>query len=161
MKNEYAVTKELYRSWAIENMFKGVRLAIFILWCVLAAVTLVLLFLSPPMFKILYAVMFLFCLYRAFLRVFVLTDGQYKRSAQLFGTENWIRTVIFYEDTVTVADGNSTVNFSYKDITGVREKDNKIRLDTNKGCVIRLYKDAFVNSTSEEFLSFIESKISN
>lgn len=156
MKNEYEVTEKLYQSWGMENMLKGVRLKFMIFWSILAVVSLILCVVYS--WNPLFIVIFLFCLYRAFLRNFVMTKGQYRNLKKAHGTDRWIRTVNFKNDGIVVNDGNASVTYSYGDIVAVRVKGNKIWLDTNKQGVIRLYKNAFIGCDCNQCINIIKSK---
>lgn len=154
MKNEYTVTQKVYQSWGRENHTKGVYLTFTIMWSVLAAVLLCLnVYAGWNAFGIL---MLLFCLYRAFLRNDVLVRGQYKRLSQTYGTTDWTRSIDFGEDGITLSDGNMSVRYAYKDITGFREQDNKIWLDASNKTVIRMYKDCFVDTDYETWKNWMK-----
>lgn len=159
MKNEYEVTEKLYMSWGIENMFKGIHLKFMIFWTVMAFLIFICCMIYG--FEILFVFFIVYCLYRAFFHNIVLTKGQYKKLVQSLGKESWKRVVLFKDDCISVHDVNHTFDFSYLDITNIREKNNKIWLDTNKKTVIRLYKDAFVGGDYAEFLNLIKAKNSD
>lgn len=145
--NEYKVTWKLYRSWATENMAKGSRLAMMIVWCVFALACLVLGIVFWPEFRLFYLVMALFGIYRAFLRNFVVSKAQYRRLAQAYGTQDWVRRITFEEDGISLTEGNFSYKYAYADIKEVREKGNKIWLFAANKTVLRLYRDAFVEGT--------------
>ena len=162
MKNEYTVTWELYRSWVTENMFRGVYLAMMLMWLALGIVLLVLAFLvSSVIYKILCIFMCLFCVYRGLFRNYVLVHTHYRHLAKMYGGENWIRTVEISDNCITLSEGNNSAEFLYSDIADISEKDNKIWLKTKKRTVIRLYKDAFVSGSWEECRALLEEKRSS
>lgn len=154
--NEYKVTWELYCSWAIENMFKGARLALMIIWSVLTLVCLVLGIFVGGGLRIFYFAMMLFALYHAFFRVLVLSRSQYRRLSKAYGSENWIRRITFEEDGISLAEGNFSYKYNYGDIKTIREEGGKIWLMAANGTVLRLYKEAFVDSNWEECKAKIE-----
>lgn len=148
--NEYKVTWKLYRSWATENMAKGSRLVMMILWCVFTLVCLALGIVFWPEFRLFYLVMAFFGIYRAFLRIFVVSRAQYRRLAQAYGTQDWVRRIAFEEDGISLTEGNFSYKYAYADIKEIREKENKIWLFAANKTVLRLYKDAFVEGTDWE-----------
>lgn len=148
--NEYQVTWKQYRSWVAENMVKGARLVMMIIWCLLAILCLALAVLAGSVTRRLYVVLAVFSIYRAFFRIFIITRNQYRLLAKSYGGENWTRRIAFEEDDIILTEGNLTVRYDYSDIVGIREKGNKIRLDAADKTVLRLYRDAFVESDWEE-----------
>ena len=148
--NEYKVTWKLYRSWATENMAKGSRLLMLIIWCVFTLACLALGIVFWPEFCLFYLVMALFGIYRAFLRVFVVSKAQYRRLAQAYGTQDWVRKIAFEKDGISLTEGNFSYKYAYADIKEVREEGNKIWLYAANKTVLRLYRDAFVEGTDWE-----------
>lgn len=148
--NEYQVTWKVYRSWAAENMAKGARLVMMIIWCILTVLCLLLAVLDESPLSRLYMILVFFGIYRAFFRNFVIARGQYRRLARINGGENWTRKITFEEDGINLTEGNSSFHFAYSDIVRIREKGNKIWLDAANKTVLRLYRDAFVESSWEE-----------
>ncbi|MBO5485904.1 MAG: hypothetical protein J5988_03085 [Eubacterium sp.] len=141
MKNEYCVTWKLYRTWAIESMFRGTRLALEICWCILGLLSLGFLWISS--FGVFFLVMAVFCFYRAFFRTLLLAKRQYRALAKTYGTENWTRTIAFEDGQISVSEGTLSLVIPYKDITDIREKQDEISLILKNKTVIRLYRDAF------------------
>lgn len=157
IKNEYRVTKKVYLSWVAEGMFKGTRLVMTIVWCVFALCMGVMAAISYLQgFCIL---MMLFGIYRAFGRIFVISNRQYKLLAEMYGAEEgWLRTITFEEEEIVLSEGRTTVKYAYKDIIEVQEKDNKIWLKAVDKTVIRMYKDCFVEGTWEECKQLLQAK---
>lgn len=145
MVNQYRVTRKLFRSWAWENNIKGFRLVMMCMWCLIALMILIAMFLLRYI-SIIYTLFFLFCLYRAFLRNLVVARVQYRRLATTYGEENWVRTITFNEDGIELSEGKMTARYAYSDIVEIREKQNKIWLIAGNKTVIRLYRDAFINT---------------
>lgn len=148
--NEYQVTWKLYRSWAAENMTKGAQLVMMIIWCVYALPCLVLAMVAESGFKSLFFVLAAFGIYRAFFRTFVIAKSQYRRLALSYGKENWTRRITFEDDGINLTEGKASFHYNYSDIVGVRENGNKIWLDASDKTVLRLYRDALVESDWEE-----------
>lgn len=148
--NEYKVTWKLYRSWATENMLKGSRLVMMIIWCVFALACLILGIVFWPEFRLFYLVMALFGIYRAFLRIYVVSRAQYRRMAQAYGMHDWVRRIAFEEDGISLTEGNFSYKYTYADIKEVCEKENKIWLYAANKTVLRLYREAFVEGTNWE-----------
>ena len=154
VKNEYIVTEKMYLSWGRENWKKGAQLVFLILWTILAVCISLLNILGGwTAFNI---IMLLFCLYHGFLRNYVVTRAQYKRLSRAHGASDWVRTIDFGEDEILINDGNVSVKYAYKDITGMREKGNKIWLDAANKTVIRLYKDCFVDTDYETWKNWMK-----
>ncbi len=152
MKNEYKVTKPLLRRWMTENMYKGVQLGLNIGWAFFGVLCTVLLIVDAETVTdyIIYGALLALCLYMAVLRIFPLTAVQYKRMAKTYGEENWLRTIDFGEDCITLSEGTISAKYQYKDIMQIREKGNAVWLTARNRTVLRLYKDAFVDSSWEE-----------
>ena len=148
--NEYQVTWKLYRSWVAENMTKGVRLVMMVVWCVITLLCLVLAITAESGFKSLFFVLAVFGIYRAFFRIFVIAKSQYRRLALSYGKENWTRRIAFEDNGINLTEGKASFHYDYSDIVNVREKGNKIWLDASDKTVLRLYRDAFVESDWEE-----------
>lgn len=156
MKNEYEVTEKLFLSWVKESMLTGVRFKFKVFWSVLIAAAIV--FCVIYNWNIIFILLAVFCLYRAFLRDFVTAKSQYMRLVKLHGNDKWVRTITFENDFICVNDGNASVKYYYTDITGIRESGNIIWLDTNKQGVIRLYKNAFKDGDCDQCINMIKSK---
>lgn len=159
MVNEYQMTWKIYRSWLAASMRKGPRLVLTILFCVMAAGFVFLGILMGMPLRILYFFLTVICIYRAFFRVFWMGKGQYRRLSQINGQQNWTRTVTFEESIISVRDGNYSFQYAYPDIIGIREKGNLVCLDAANKTVIRLYKDAFIDSDWEECKEMLKSRI--
>lgn len=165
MKNEFVITKKLYMEWCRENMWKGNRLKMKIVWIFTALLTVlfnVLVYISGDGRMYLYAYgvfVFLFCIYRAFFRDQVLSLAQFKRITSYLDSDEWVRTVEFGEDDIISTDGNVTVRTPYSEISGIRDEGNNIWLDTKKKGVIRLYKDKFIGGDFEKFRKLISVKM--
>lgn len=142
MKNEYCVTWKLYRTWAIESMFRGAMLALEICWCILGLISLGFLWISN--FGVFFLVIAVFCFYRAFFRTLLLAKKQYRVLAKTYGKENWTRTIVFEDGQIAVSEGTFSMVIPYKDITDIQEKQDRIRLVLKNKTVVRLYQDAFV-----------------
>lgn len=153
--NEYQVTWKRYRSWVAENMTKGAQLVMMIVWCVIALLCLVLAVTAESGFKSLFIFLGVFGIYRAFFRIFVIAKSQYRRLAQSYGKENWTRRISFGNDGIDLTEGNVSIHYAYSDIINIREKENEIRLDASDKTVLRLYRDAFVESSWDECKSRI------
>ena len=149
--NEYQVTWERYRSWIMERALKGARLVIVVIWCVIALVCLAFAVSVTSVFRLYFLFLGAFAIYRAFFRILVLAKKQYRQLARSYGKENWTRRIIFGDDGITLADQEkSTIRYAYSDIVNVSEKGNMICLVASDKSVLRLYKDAFVESEWEE-----------
>ncbi len=146
IRNEYRVTWEIFRSWMWENKRKPPRLVFTIVWVLfgIAVTWLAAAYRFAP-----YLVMTFFCLYRAFLRDILAAKRQYGAMAKSYGQKDWLRSITFDEEQITLKEGNLSVNYRYSDISGIREAGNRVWLTLKDGKVIRLYKDCFVGSDWE------------
>lgn len=155
MKNEYRVTWHLYKSWIMESMFRGERLAFVIFWCVLS---LLLLGIGVVHGWTTFFLFSAFCLYRAFLRNILLAKKQYNMLAKTYKQESWIRTITLEDETISVLEGTVAIQYAYADIVDVLDKNDTIWITFANKTVIRLYKTAFVDSDWDECKAKIASK---
>lgn len=161
MKNEYRVTRQLCRTWLWENMRKPPMLIVFIMWVFISLLVLWGMLYTP--FTSLFAILEIFCLYRAFFRTLLLHRKQYNTLARTYG-ENWLRTICFEEDKLVVTEGNvsvSSLQFPYSDIASIEEKDNKVWLRLKNKFSVRLYKDKFIDASWGECRAFLAEKMSS
>ena len=163
IRNEFAVTREMYLDWCRESQKKGIAGKFRVSWALLAVVmfimgaALLLSDLSARMFGLYFFALGAFCVFR-FFRYGVVYKAQYKKLAELSGGDNWMRTIDFTDDGIITTNGSIIIKNTYDEITALRETGNKIVLDTNKTAVIRLYKDSFTLGSYEEFKSLIKEK---
>ncbi len=153
MKNQFTVTKEMYKSWCIDSQFRGRRLAFFIMWCVLFGVCMGLAIWSREILFVIYAI---FCGYQAFARVFVLANVNYRRIAKSYNCDNWVRTIEFLDDKIMLSEESFSMTFTYDSIVKFVDKDNRIWIYFNNKTCIRMYKDAFVSGNWEQCKRFLE-----
>ena len=141
-------------------MYKGMQLYINIGWAAFGILAVVLLIFAAnsTLDYVLFGVMLVLGVYNAFLRIFLVSAMQYRRMAQTYGTENWTRTILFGEEKITLSEGTMSADFEYGDILRIREKGNNIWLTMKNRTVIRLYKDAFADSSWEDCRAFIDEK---
>ena len=156
MKNEYTVTKALYRRWILESMLRGSRLGFFIFWslCAVAAMIYAFCFGGGAMFVILA----LYCFYFTIPRYLVYASVQYKRLAQVSGKENWTCSIAFEEDAILIAQANTTVKQDYAKIQSVSEKSDHLLVRFNNKTVMHLYKDAFTGGTWQDCKALLEKR---
>lgn len=167
MKNEYKVTRELYKTWTIEGIFKGKKLAIFIVWLVVAAAAF-----GFGIYKIISALQgdgsafeiifsFAICafgIYRAYFRTVMMSGKMYNLLAQNYGGENWQRKIEFLDNSVIMADGHKVLQNEYKNIQKISPKSYGMSILFNNGMLVRVYKDSFTNCTYDEFIEFLAKK---
>lgn len=154
MKNEYTITWGLYQSWAIENTFKGPRLPFTLLWCAAGLAAAVIGSGISPLYLLISA----FCFYLAFLKNLLFAKKQYQVLSKVYGGENWVRTIVFEEEQITVTEGTSSTKFSYSDIADIQEKDDKIWIIFHSKAVLRLYQSTFTNVSWALCRSFLSRK---
>ncbi len=160
MKNQYKVTKKLLREWLTENMYKGFQLGLNIGWAALGIFSIFLMIFSceDTADYVLFGVIIALCVYMCWLRIFPVTSVQYRRMAKIYGEENWVRTIDFGEDCITLSEGTISAAYAYKDIMSIREKGSRIWLTARNRTVLRLYKEAFIGGTWEECKALLISK---
>ena len=154
MRNEYIVDWQLLKKWTNESRYSGIRLVFFIVWCVLFAGSLVFTVLSiatnmntNAFYFILIA---LFSFYRAFLWNIMIAKQQYKRFAQTYGKNSWVRIISFEDNEIIIKEEKAETRYNYSDILEIVEKDEKIYLKLQAKTIIRLYKSKFVDCTWKE-----------
>lgn len=165
MKNEYKITKKLMMSWAHEYILRGIiDIILFILWGIIGAsgvATLIVLAVKGGhwlnwFFSICFILLSVF---KLFISRFVIMSRKYKMFSKTYGVSEWLRTVEFTDEEITVTDHTTVMKFSY-DIKRIAEKNNSVVIFFNNNSAIRLYKDKFVEGTWEECKQFISSKSS-
>ena len=165
IRNEYAVTKDLYMEWFKENQKKGIQLKITIMWLVILAILVIatIIYIVSPLsngpspWLLLEVAFFMYSVYHLFFRRKLQTMGLYDKMAAQLG-ENWTRTIDFYDDVIVVRDGKFEVQYPYSEIASVRDEGHIVYIETETKVVIRLYKDKFSEGDFKLFRRFIESK---
>ena len=154
MRNEYIIDWPLLKKWTNESHHSGIRLALYIVWCILLVGSLVFAILSivanmytNAFYFILIA---LFSFYRAFLWNIMIAKQQYKRFAQTYGKNSWVRTINFEDNEIIIKEEKTETKYNYSDILEIVEKDERIYLKLQAKAVIRLYKSKFVDCSWEE-----------
>lgn len=165
MRNEYTIDWPLLKKWTNESHHSGIRLVFFIGWCVFLIGSLVLtIFLvvsnmySDAFYFLLIA---LFSFYRAFIWNMMIAKQQYKRYAQTYGKNSWVRTISFEENEIIIKEEKAEAKYNYSDIVNIVEKDDRIYLHLRAKTVIRLYKSKFIDCTWEECKDKIRLNNSN
>lgn len=147
MKNQYVVTPELYKSWCLESMFRGRRLAFSIFWIVMLIFCSVCAILSKHILFVIYA---LFCAYQVIFRIFLVAKINYKNLVKTYGQVNWTRTIEFFEGKIYLEEGNIKMDLLYSNIVKTIEKDDNMAIYFNNKTLIRVYKNAFVDGSFEQ-----------
>ena len=147
MRNEYTVTWKLYREWLIENKIKGIKLFFLLFWSFMEIV--ILIRICYKGFSVLYLLMTIYCVHRAFFLDYIAAKKQYTHLAKVYGGENWTRIITISDTDIYISEGTSVINYNNTDVVRVKEKDDRIWLDMNSDTVIRLYKSAFVEGSWE------------
>ncbi len=154
MKNQYSVDWQLLKQWANESRFRGIRLAMLVMWCILLLVTIWLciqsFIISAYSYVVFYFLLGLFCFYRAFVMHIMSVKYQYKRYVKVYGKTSWVRTVDFEDDKIVITEENTQGTYSYSDIVAITEKSDKVNLMLNGKLLIRVYKSKFVDCTWDE-----------
>ena len=164
MRNEYKITKDLMKSWAKEYYKNGGAYTARLILLVLVAICEVgcaVYFLRFPVYHLLSLaamVIFLFALYCIFLQPKVLYLKRYKMNSKIYGVTEWIRSVDFGDDEITVTDHNSVYKYRYADIKRIKEKNDRVIVFFKFNLAIILYKDAFVTGSWEECKKLLTEK---
>lgn len=165
MKNQYLITWELYKSWMFDVNVRRERRRRYLMigWCILLAVCLfmgaVCLFMGIWPYEILFFIFAVFCAYRAFLRNMLLASRQFKAMRDRFKKNEWVRTIQFEDDRITLSEEDFLViKYCYSDIVDIKECGNQIYLDMQDKSVIRLYQSAFVDTDWNRCKAWIESR---
>ena len=157
MKCEYTVTQKLFASWAVENIFKGLRLIVCLLFCLLAGLSFgqVLRGGLKPVF----AVLTITCLYVGFYRDIRRAKKQYNALADEYGGDDWKRTITLEENAIVMEERNVCEKYAYADIRNACEKKDHFALLMRTGAVLRLYKSGLEDYTADECWELIERKM--
>lgn len=153
MINEYVIDWPHLKKCANESRV-GLRLVCFILGCLLLAVSLF--FAVSSIVDGMYTAAYSFILialldiYIAFFLNNLIVKLQYKRLAQIYGKNSWVRTISFEDDKIIVREEKSEIKYDYSDILSIVEKDERIYLKLQAKFVIGLYKSKFVDCTWED-----------
>ncbi len=159
IQNEYQITRKLFISWGLENALKGSQLVFSIIYFVLALLMLLLEGASDS--SLIINILVVFCIYRAFLRWYVVSNGQYNRLAKNHNGADWTRVISFGENEIVIDEGAFSFKYQYMDIINIKEKGNKVWLTARNKTVIRLYKDCFKNGTWESCKAHVEKRALN
>lgn len=154
MRNEYIIDWPLLKKWTNESHYSGIRLVFFIVWCVLLVGELGFLVFSIASdmytYAFYFAVIALFSFYRAFFCNIIIAKQQYKRYAQTYGKNSWVRTISFEDNGIIIKEEKTETKYNYSDILEILENDENIYLKLQTKTVIRLYKSKFIDCTWEE-----------
>ncbi|MBR5273562.1 MAG: hypothetical protein IKU25_09280 [Clostridia bacterium] len=162
MKNQYTVNKKLFMEWAKEYHLVGARIIIsFVLFCLIGLISL-----ARILFSIVYneytllfpyVAVFILSVYYLFFSRFRVMSNRFKTLARIYGVDEWIKTVEFGDDVITIYDHNNISVFQYSNIKKIKEKDNRVAILLKTYAAIRVYKDKFIEGNWEECKKKIES----
>ena len=164
MKNEYKISKDLFKSWAKEYHIHGAaNIFLFILWCVVGVAGI-----AGTAFSIalhidltvvyLYALMLLIAIFKLFIQRFIIWSKRYKLYSTTYGVTEWVRTTEFLDDEIVLTDHTSVSKFKYSNIQKIKEKNNVVMIFMNNNMALRLYKDSFVEGSWDECKQMILEK---
>ncbi len=152
-------------SWAKEYHLQGAANIIqFVLWCVVGVIGLVMvIFLSlvgGDWTEWYFSIILLFLsVFKLFFSRFVVCSNRYKLLSKTYGVTEWIRSVEFNDEEITLCDYTSVTKFKYNNIKKIKEKNNVIMIFFNNNLALRLYKDTFVEGSWEECKEKINSML--
>ncbi len=166
MKNEYKITKQEMMSWAKEYHLHGRRNIVgFIIFLILGIDGLFLIILhsltkdASWLDWYLAAIFLIVSVYKLFFERFVVMARRYKIYSTMYGVSEWIRSAEFTDDEIILTDHTSVSKFKYENIQKIKTKGNVIMIFFNGNIGLRIYKDAFVEGSWEEFKEKISAKI--
>ncbi len=166
MKNQYTVNKKLFMDWAKEYHLVGARSIItFVLFCLIALCSLILIILklkASPFTDTNYDIIFpigalIISIYSLFFSRFRVMSIRFKTLAQIYGVDEWITTIEFGDDVITIYDHENVSKFNYHNIKKIKEKGNSVTILLKTYAAIRVYKDKFIEGNWEECKKKIES----
>ncbi len=155
MTNEYTVDRRLYRQWARENAFRGTRLVMFIVWCVL--------FLAMAGLAVwrfaagdagggaVYVLFAAFCLYRAFLRNVLIAERQFGQMSRYYGKKSWTRRIGLTDGGLVLTEEKTRQEIAWDDLSEMTEKGDLVVLRTRGGGAVRLYKSKCAGCEWKDF----------
>lgn len=164
--NEYVVTKDLYMKWFTEGVHKGVSRKISIMWIVVLGVlvlaTVVYFILSPRTVNaspwlLLEVAFMIYAIFNLFFRRRLDAMAMYDKMAEHLG-KDWTAKIEFHDDVIVAREGAFDICYPYKDIVSVKNFGDEIVIEFEKGNVVHLYKNKFIQGDYTVFRRFIESK---
>ena len=164
MKNQYKITKDLFKSWAKEYHLHGAAdIVSFIYWCIIGVGGLYhfasfVYYGTDCLYIFVSALMVVVAVYELFFSGFVFWSKRYKQYAATYGVSEWMRTIEFLDDEIVLTDHTSVCRYKYENIQKIREKNNVVMIFMKHNIAIRLYKDAFVEGTWESCRNFLNTK---
>jgi len=154
VKNEYRVTKSLYLRWTFEGMFQKVKLIILGVFLLIIA-GLIYFGLKDGVNPFLLLIAAL-CLYWVFVKSPLATLRKYKMLQKKYGAKSWMRTVEFTDEVIRLSEGTAEAELDYAELQDIWEKKDRILLVFDGLMVVRLYRDAFVDTDWESCRAHIE-----
>jgi len=163
-ENYYIITKELLLKWAKTPTRKTIYIVLksIAVLCVLSfAFALCLSVIIHDLYYFIFSfVGIIFGLYWLFFRTRVIISRQYKIRRSTQQGDEWFR-IIKFTDQIDVIENNSSSNFQYGQISGIKEFDNFCFLYFNKNIGLRILKDGFRTGDYDSFIAFISEKCPN
>lgn len=158
MKCEYAVTEKLFVLWAVERIFKGVRLIVSLMFCLLAGLSFGQV-LSGGL-KPLFAVLTIVFLYFAFYRDIHRAKKEYNALTKEYGGYDWKCAIMLEEDRIVLEEGMmDRSEYPYSHIKDAFERKDHFCLVMRGGERLRLYKSGLGEHTADECWAMIEKKM--
>ena len=164
MKNEYRITRDLFRSWGKEFSFHGgAYIFLFVLWCVVGVSGLAGIIFSVAMdlwwiYIYIWSLILAMAIFKLFFQQRIIWSRRYALCASTYGVAEWMRTTEFLEDEIVLTDHTSVNRFKYNSIRSIKEKHNAVLIFMNQNMALRLYKDAFVTGSWEDCKKMILEK---
>ena len=151
MRNEYIIDWPLLKKWNKESNYSGLGLAVFIYRCALLVCSIVCIvwtfMANMYSYCIYFALISLFCFYRAFLWNIMIIKHRYKRFVQTYGKKSCILTICFEDNEIVIKEEKTETKYNYSDILRIVEKDEIVYLRLQAKKVMRLYKSKFIDGT--------------
>lgn len=154
--NKYDVTEKMYIEWTYESKKEGKRLFFCVFWSVLFLSCLILFGMYSQEYLLL--VFGIYCIYRSFVRDYVVAKAFYKKTLLIHKDNKWSRVIRIEDDCIVIDDGNALVEYNTSNIIRTVQNDKRIRVFMNDGNSIRMYKNAFVEGNIEDYKDVLKLK---
>ncbi len=96
-----------------------------------------------------------YCVYALIFKTRKMAAAQYGAMLRRNKVSKWIRNIRFFDDSFTIRDNNSTIDYKYSDLCDFTENDEYYHLWVDDSFVVRVLKDGFVKGDKSAFKSFI------
>lgn len=159
-ENSYYMTDDMTKEYVNAILCRKIRIlgsavsAASILMCIFVAVTS-----QNPIGLGIYGTCFVVSFAAMFLSPPLMRRELKETERRLHNGKKCQTTVTFYDDSIQMSEGTVSMTFTYDQIQKVRRLKQSIVLMIGKNNAILLKPDGFKTGNEDEFLSFIERKV--